>query len=58
MDPETLRRLREQSGLRLDKQGRFWHRGGLIELAAFRASSDIVFDDVQPIKGADGFNTR
>ena len=31
MDPETLQRLREQSGLRLDKEGRFWHRGGLVE---------------------------
>jgi hypothetical protein len=33
MDPETLRQLREQSGLRLDKEGRFWHRGGLVEHA-------------------------
>src|SRR4051812_2768166 len=23
--------LREQSGLRLDREGRFWHRGGLVE---------------------------
>ena len=33
MDAETLRQLREQSGLRLDKEGRFWHRGGLVEHA-------------------------
>lgn len=25
--------LREQSGLRLDKEGQFWHRGGLVEHA-------------------------
>jgi hypothetical protein len=31
VDPDTLRQLREQSGLRLDKEGRFWHRGGLVE---------------------------
>ena len=28
-----LEKLREQSGLRLDKDGRFWHRGGLVEHA-------------------------
>ncbi|HYY53486.1 MAG TPA: hypothetical protein VE755_11465 [Myxococcales bacterium] len=33
VDPDTLRQLREQSGLRLDKEGRFWHRGGLVEHA-------------------------
>ena len=33
MDPVILQRLREQSGLRLDKEGRFWHRGGLVEHA-------------------------
>ena len=33
MDPGLLRRLREESGLRLDKEGRFWHRGGLVEHA-------------------------
>src|SRR5207245_9916372 len=33
MDPATLRQLREQSGLRLDKEGRFWHRGGPVEHA-------------------------
>src|SRR6202022_2247937 len=33
MDPATLRPLRGQSGLRLDKEGRFWHRGGLVEHA-------------------------
>src|SRR5437016_5922049 len=33
MDPATLQQLREQSGLRLDKEGRFWHRGGLVEHA-------------------------
>src|SRR5438552_19090813 len=33
VDPDTLRQLREQSGLRLDKEGRFWHRDGLVEHA-------------------------
>jgi len=33
MDPKLLERLREASGLRLDKEGRFWHRGGLVEHA-------------------------
>jgi len=33
MDENALRQLREQSGLRLDKEGRFWHRGGLVEHA-------------------------
>src|SRR4051812_14444233 len=33
VDPATLQRMREQSGLRLDKEGRFWHRGGLVEHA-------------------------
>lgn len=33
MDPELLRKLREASGLRLDKEGRFWHRDGLVEHA-------------------------
>jgi hypothetical protein len=33
VDSETLQRLREQSGLRLDKEGRFWHRGALVEHA-------------------------
>ena len=33
VDPQTLQKLREQSGLRLDKEGRFWHRGGLVEHA-------------------------
>jgi len=33
MDEATLQQLREQSGLRLDKEGRFWHRGGLVEHA-------------------------
>jgi hypothetical protein len=28
-----LEKLREQSGLRLDREGRFWHRDGLIEHA-------------------------
>src|SRR4051812_11655462 len=32
-DPATLQRMGEQSGLRLDKEGRFWHRGGLVEHA-------------------------
>ena len=30
MDPAELQLLREASGLRLDKEGRFFHRGGLI----------------------------
>src|SRR5712671_3802078 len=33
MDPELLRKLREESGLRLDREGRFWHRGDLLEHA-------------------------
>jgi len=33
MDAAILQQLREQSGLRLDKEGRFWHRGGLVEHA-------------------------
>jgi hypothetical protein len=33
VDPATLQQLREQTGLRLDKEGRFWHRGGLVEHA-------------------------
>src|SRR2546426_5992981 len=33
MDSGTLQQLREQSGLRLDKEGRFWHRGGPVEHA-------------------------
>ena len=33
MDPALLDRLREESGLRLDKEGRFWHRDGLVEHA-------------------------
>lgn len=33
MDPQMLQRLREESGLRLDREGRFWHRGGLVEHA-------------------------
>ena len=33
MDPDLLRKLREQSGLRLDREGRFWHRGDLLEHA-------------------------
>lgn len=30
MDPALLQKLREQSGLRLDREGRFWHRDGEI----------------------------
>ena len=30
MDAATLQKLREQSGLRLDREGRFWHRDGEI----------------------------
>ena len=30
MDPAELQKLRESSGLRLDREGRFWHRGGEI----------------------------
>jgi|SRR4051794_20730449 hypothetical protein len=37
VDPAVLERLREQSGLRLDKEGRFWHRGGLVEHARTNA---------------------
>src|SRR5260370_41059886 len=33
MDAALLQKLREESGLRLDKEGRFWHRGGPIEHA-------------------------
>lgn len=33
MDPALLRKLREESGLRLDREGRFWHRGDLLEHA-------------------------
>jgi len=33
MDPALLQKLREESGLRLDKEGRFWHRDGPIEHA-------------------------
>ena len=33
MDEAQLFKLREDSGLRLDKEGRFWHRGGLVEHA-------------------------
>lgn len=31
MDPEILERLRENSGLRLDRDGQFWHEGVLVE---------------------------
>jgi len=27
VDPALLQKLREESGLRLDKEGQFWHRG-------------------------------
>jgi uncharacterized protein len=37
MDSATLQLLREQSGLRLDKEGRFWHRGGLVTHARTNA---------------------
>ena len=33
VDAALLRKLREQSGLRLDREGRFWHRGDLLEHA-------------------------
>jgi hypothetical protein len=33
VDAAELQKLREASGLRLDKEGRFWHRGGLVEHA-------------------------
>ncbi len=33
MDEALLEQLREQSGLRLDGEGRFWHQGGLVEHA-------------------------
>jgi hypothetical protein len=31
VDPEALERLREQSGLRLDREGHFWHQGEPVE---------------------------
>lgn len=37
MDPATLQLLREQSGLRLDREGRFWHRGGEVTHARTNA---------------------
>jgi uncharacterized protein len=33
VDPRELEKLREASGLRLDAEGRFWHRGELVEHA-------------------------
>ena len=33
MDPALLEKLREASGLRLDREGRFWHRGTPVEHA-------------------------
>jgi hypothetical protein len=33
VDPALLQKLREESGLRLDKEGRFWHRGEPVEHA-------------------------
>jgi hypothetical protein len=33
MDEALLEQLREQAGLRLDGEGRFWHQGGLVEHA-------------------------
>ena len=33
VDPDLLRRLREQSGLRLDREGQFWHRSDRLEHA-------------------------
>ncbi len=33
MDPALLQKLREESGLRLDREGRFWHRGTPVEHA-------------------------
>ncbi len=33
MDPSLVQKLRENSGLRLDREGRFWHRGDLLEHA-------------------------
>src|SRR3979411_2037069 len=33
VDPGLLQRMREGSGLRLDREGRFWHRGDLLEHA-------------------------
>jgi uncharacterized protein len=37
VDAATLQLLREQSGLRLDSEGRFWHRGGLVTHARTNA---------------------
>jgi uncharacterized protein len=33
VDPALLRKLREESGLRLDREGQFWHRGDRLEHA-------------------------
>jgi hypothetical protein len=33
MDEALLEQMREQAGLRLDAEGRFWHQGGLVEHA-------------------------
>jgi hypothetical protein len=33
MDAETLQKIREDSGLRLDREGQFWHRGEPVEHA-------------------------
>jgi hypothetical protein len=37
VDAAALQMLREQSGLGLDREGRFWHRGGLVEHARTNA---------------------
>src|SRR6266849_1685428 len=50
MDPQVLRRLREQSGLRLDREGRFWHGGR--GLRAQLATGDWV--EVDPATLASG----
>jgi hypothetical protein len=31
LDPAAIERLRENSHIRLDREGRFWHEGGLVE---------------------------
>ena len=31
MDPAVIERLRENSHIRLDREGRFWHEGALVE---------------------------
>lgn len=52
MDPEVLQWLREHSGLRLDRDGRFWHQDAPVEhpkvIALFRRGLDRA-EDGRPI---------